>query len=240
MLCGGILGAHLFSVLLYFPHKLREDPWLVLRVWEDISSLGGLLGGLAGALLFFATRARDVDRRMQLAYLDAIAFVFPSALAIGRLGCALAHDHPGTVTNSPLAISLSSEAALDYMTGVYRRAGLVLPDLASTMGFHDLGLYELLFLSLVIVPLFIAWNRRARPAGFYLVAFAALYLPVRFGFDMLRVADARYLGLTPAQWVAAVVIVTLPFIAIRQHVLRFVIGGIVVLATGWACIGGGR
>ena len=61
MLVGGILGAHLFSVLLYFPHELRADPWLILRIWEDISSFGGLLGGLAAALLFFATRAPEVN-----------------------------------------------------------------------------------------------------------------------------------------------------------------------------------
>jgi hypothetical protein len=27
--------------------------------------------------------------------------------------------------------------------------------------------------------------------------------PVRFAFDLLRIADVRYIGLTPAQWVAA-------------------------------------
>ena len=58
MLVGGIVGAHLFSVLFYFPHKLQNDPWLVLRVWEDISSFGGIIGGIAGAMLFFVTRAR--------------------------------------------------------------------------------------------------------------------------------------------------------------------------------------
>jgi phosphatidylglycerol:prolipoprotein diacylglycerol transferase len=63
MLLGGIIGAHLFSVLLYFPQKLRDDPWLMFRVWEDISSFGGLLGGLSGALLVFATRARDLPLR---------------------------------------------------------------------------------------------------------------------------------------------------------------------------------
>jgi len=239
MLLGGILGAHLFSVLLYFPHKLRDDPWLILRIWEDISSFGGVLGGLAAALIFFAKRARDEDRRTKLAYLDAIAFVFPAALAIGRFGCALAHDHPGTVTTFPLALSLRTDAALGYLDGVYGAAGLALPPTARTMGFHDLGLYEFLFLSLVVVPLFVRWSRRRRPAGFYLVAFAALYLPVRFGFDMLRVADVRYVGLTPAQWVAALIMAALPFVAVRHRKLRFAICGAVILATGWACAGGG-
>ena len=236
---GGVLGAHLFSVVFYFPHKLRGDPWLLLRVWEDISSFGSMLGGLAGALLFFATRAREQDRRSRLAYLDAIAFVFPAALAIGRLGCALAHDHPGTVTTFPLAISVRTDAALGYIRGFYDAAGLALPPAASTMGFHDLGLYEFLFLSLVVVPLFIVWNRRSRPPGFFLVAFAALYLPVRFGFDMLRIADVRYVGLTPAQWVAALILAALPFVAVRRRMLRFALSGAVVLVAGWACAGGG-
>ena len=239
MLVGGIAGAHLFSVLLYFPDKLRGDPWLVFRVWEDISSFGGILGGITGALLFFAIRARDDERRTKLAYLDAIAFVFPTALAIGRLGCALAHDHPGSVTTFPLAISLETDAGLEYLRGVYATAGLPLPEAASMMGFHDLGLYEVLFLTLVIVPLFAFWDRRPRPAGFYLTAFAALYLPVRFCLDMLRVADARYIGLTPAQWVAALVLAALPFVVMRHRKLRFAITGVVILAAGWACKAGG-
>ena len=238
MLAGGMLGAHLFSVLLYFPHRLRDDPWLLLRVWEDISSFGGLLGGVAAALLFFATRPRVEERRAGLAYLDAVAF--PAALAMGRLGCALAHDHPGRVTTFPLAVSLRSDAALDYMRNVYGAAGLSLPSAAPSMGFHDLGLYELLFLALVVVPLFALWNRRERPAGFYLVAFAALYFPVRFALDVLRVADARYLGLTPAQWVSALVVAALPVVLVRHRRLRLVAGGAIVLATAWACSGGAR
>lgn len=239
VIVGGMLGAHLFSVLLYFPHKLRDDPWVLLRVWEDISSFGGILGGIAGAMLFFALRARD-ERRNALAYLDAVAFVFPGALAIGRLGCALAHDHPGTVTSFPLAISLETDAAREYVGGIYRSGGLEFPANAATMGFHDLGLYELLFLSLVVIPLFYLWNRQRRPTGFYLAAFAALYLPVRFALDLLRIADARYLGLTPAQWVAALVLAALPFVVVRRRPLRFAITGAVILAAGWACASGPR
>jgi phosphatidylglycerol---prolipoprotein diacylglyceryl transferase len=238
MIGGGIVGAHLFSVLLYFPNKLQQDPWLLLRVWEDISSFGALLGGIGGALLFFAIRANREEAEKKLAYLDAVAFVFPSSLAVGRIGCALAHDHPGTVTSFPLAISLKSQAALDYIGATYRTAGLALPVEAQTMGFHDLGLYEFLFLTLVVVPVFAYWNQKRRAVGFYLIAFAVLYLPVRFGFDMLRVGDARYIGLTPAQWVAALVMAMLPFAALRNRKLRFAISGAVILSTGFACWGG--
>jgi phosphatidylglycerol:prolipoprotein diacylglycerol transferase len=238
MIVGGILGAHLFSVVFYFPEKLRGDPWLLFRLWEDISSFGGMLGGIIAGLLFFSIRLPDADCRRKLAYLDAVAFVFPASLAVGRFGCVLAHDHPGVVTTFPLAVSLETEAARDYLRGVYDAAGLAFPAGADKMGFHDLGLYECLFLALVIVPAFAYWDRRRRPAGFYLVAFSALYFPVRFGLDTLRVADARYVGLTPAQWAAALIMAALPFAAVRRRKLRFAITGAVILATACACWSG--
>ena len=238
IIAGGILGAHLFSVLFYFPHKLREDPWLLLRVWEDISSVGGMLGGVAAALLFFWIASTATDWRTRLRYFDVVAFAFAPALAVGRVGCALAHDHPGRVTDFPLAISLQSSAARDLLSRVYESAGLAFPADAATLGFHDLGLYEFLFVGLVIVPAFVWWSRRSRPNGFYLVSFAALYLPVRFGLDMLRVADARYLGLTPAQWAAAIALVVLPIAAMRHRRARFAIAGAVILGTAWACWSG--
>jgi phosphatidylglycerol:prolipoprotein diacylglycerol transferase len=234
MVGGGILGAHLFSVLFYFPEKLRSDPWLLLRLWEDISSFGGVMGGIIGALLFFALRLRESSWHTRLAYLDAVAFVFPVALGIGRVGCALAHDHPGVITSFPLAVSLETEAARFLIAGYYDAAALTVPANLEQLGFHDLGLYELLLLVLLIVPLFAFWSRRQRPAGFYLVAFAALYLPVRFLLDTLRIADARYLGLTPAQWIAAVVLLLLP-LAIARRKAGFGITGALILGTALAC-----
>lgn len=239
-LFGGLLGAHLFSVLFYFPSQLRTDPWLLARIWEDISSLGGVLGGICGAFLFFAIRARGVDARTRLAYLDAIAFVFPVGLAIGRLGCALAHDHPGFVTTFPLAISLQSASAQLYVRGAYDAAGLAVPPGAAAMGFHDLGLYECLFLTLVLVPAFVYLDRRERAPGFFLVAFGALYLPIRFALDLMRVSDARYLRLTPAQWIAALILASIPLAALGKRKVRFVISGAVILGTAWACWGGPR
>ncbi len=240
VLLGGMLGAHLFSVALYFPDKLRSDPWLLFRVWEDISSFGGMLGGVAAALVYFRFRDRAQMAANRLAYIDVIAFVFPVALAIGRFGCALAHDHPGRVTSSALAFSLASAPARAFIETVYASTGRILPDDTARLGFFDLGLLECLFLSLVVIPLFRYWNRRRRPVGFYVFAFASLCLPVRFLLDTLRVADVRYSGLTPAQWVAAAIIPTLPFFVVERRSWRLVLGGALLLLTGWACSAGAR
>ena len=216
---GGFLGAHLFSVVFYFPDEVAKNPLLLLKFWEDISSFGGIIGGLIAIWLFLRLKTPDLDGRARLLYLDAIAFVFPFALMIGRIACSLAHDHPGTVTSFPLAVSLESPEAQAYIVSVYRSAGRLVelpqPILLSHLGFHDLGWYEFLYLGVVVVPLFLLVDRRPRPAGFFAAAFLLLYLPVRFGLDFLRVSDVRYFGFTPAQYVAAAAILALPMVVVK-------------------------
>ncbi|HEU4949835.1 MAG TPA: prolipoprotein diacylglyceryl transferase family protein, partial [Candidatus Deferrimicrobiaceae bacterium] len=94
----GFVVAHLYSVIAYFPREVMRDPLLLLRFWENISSFGGFIGGLAGAWLFFRAKSARIAPADRLGYLDVIAYVFPFAWVIGRLGCTAAHDHPGTVT----------------------------------------------------------------------------------------------------------------------------------------------
>ena len=221
---GGFLGAHLFSVLLYFPEKVLENPLVLFKLWEDISSFGGILGGAIGIWLFFRIRARDVEPTMRWMYLDVAAFVFPISLMIGRLACSLAHDHPGTVTRFPLAVSLESHQAREQITQAYTDANRLaaLPPAAElpNLSFHDLGWYEFLYLAIVVVPLVVLLDRRERRAperhpGIFLAAFIALYMPVRFLLDFLRVSDVRYAGLTPAQWVALALLAALPVLLRR-------------------------
>lgn len=220
---GGFLGAHIISVLLYFPHEVARDPLVLFRFWEDISSFGGMLGGVLGVWLFFRWHGRELDTVTRWAYLDVAAFVFPISLAVGRIACSLAHDHPGTITSFPLSVSLASPEAQRYITSVYRDAGrlaeLPPPPVLVHLGFHDLGWYELLYLALIVVPVVLLLNRQRRTPGVFLLTFIALYMPVRFGFDFLRVADARYFGLTPGQWMALVAIAAVPWLvrSIRRN-----------------------
>ena len=218
----GFLGAHVFSVLFYFPQEALAHPIVLLRVWEDISSFGGILGGILGAWLYFRFKAPSIDRASRWAYIDVVAYVFPVSLAIGRLACSLAHDHPGAITTFPLAVSLENDTARAYIEGVYWAAGRLadLPPAAALvrLAFHDLGWYEFLYLSLIVVPITLVVGRKPRPAGTFIALFIVSYMPVRFALDFLRLSDVRYAGLTPAQWVALLLLGALPFV--RAEVRR--------------------
>jgi len=219
VLCGFVV-AHLYSVLAYFPREAMEDPLLLLKFWENISSFGGFAGGLLGLWFFFRFKAREVDETTRLRYLDVIAYVFPFAWAIGRIACTVAHDHPGTVTSFPLAISLKSPEAQAYIAFFYREAGrladLPPPALLARMAFHDLGWYEFLYMSSLMVPAFLALDRKSRPPGFFPIAFLILYVPARFFLDFLRIGDARYLGLTPGQYAGIAVFLAAIFFTVRN------------------------
>jgi phosphatidylglycerol---prolipoprotein diacylglyceryl transferase len=242
LICG-FLGAHLFSLFFYFPSRVVSDPWVLLRVWDPLSSFGGVLGGLIGVLLFLRLKGRELDATTRWAYLDVLAFVFPISLAIGRLGCTVAHDHPGVITRFPLAVSLQTTEAQAYITGYYAIAGRIAelppgPELAR-FGFHDLGWYEFLYLAILVVPVTLALGRRQRTPGTFLVSFIALYMPARFALDFLRVGDARYLGLTPAQWTAIAIAAALPVLwrglRARQTLLRSVAVIAVPMGLAAAC-----
>jgi phosphatidylglycerol:prolipoprotein diacylglycerol transferase len=178
----GLISAHVFDVLAYRPHVLREDPLELLRVWGELSSTGGMLGGLAG--LWLVARRKGLGTGEIARFFDVVMFALPFTLAVGRFGCALQHDHLGIASTSAFAVSF--------------------PDGAPWYGPRfDLGLLETL-LCLAIGGAFV-WLDRARPQqlrapGFFAALFFALYGPGRFALDALRVGEARYAGLTPAQW----------------------------------------
>ena len=219
MVLSGFVVAHLYSVLAYFPREAMEDPLLLLKIWENISSFGGFAGGILGLWLFFRFKARDVDAAARLRYLDVIAYVFPFAWAIGRMACTVAHDHPGTVTTFPLGISLKSPGAQAYIASFYLEAGrlaeLPPPAELAKMAFHDLGWYEFLYMSCLMVPAFLVLDRKPRPPAFFLIAFPLLYVPARFFLDFLRIGDARYFGLTPGQYAGIAVSLAAVFLMVR-------------------------
>lgn len=181
----GFVIAHLFDAIFYHPEVVLERPMFLLEIWNGLSSFGGFLGAIVGALIWYHRYRASI-----LIAADPIAFSFPFGWLFGRIGCFVTHDHPGRVTQFFLGVE-------DYQVGwpPYQVR-------------HDLGLYEV-FWCLAMIPLFLVLARKKRPRGFYLGILPMLYAPVRFGLDFLRatdveMADARYFGLTPGHYSAIV------------------------------------
>lgn len=90
---------------------------------------------------------------------------------------------------------------------------------------YDLGVLELAVTIVVALACVALWRKR-RVAGTYVVLVCATYAPLRFGLDFLRIrsTDARYAGLTPAQWLC---IVLFAFsLGLLRHVVRLQRSGI--------------
>ncbi len=174
---GAFFGARLFHVVLYEPSYYLAHPWEAIDPRRPgYAMFGGLIGAAA---VFFWKIFRDVHHQKNwIAYADTLVWGVPWGCGIGRIGCFLIHDHPGTLTHFVLGVR--------YPDGSVR---------------HDLGLY-LSFVGFLTGGLFLFWNRHERRSGFWLGSFMIMEGIARFVLDFLRVADVRYFGLTPTQYFA--------------------------------------
>ncbi len=167
----GVVAARLAYVAFYNPAPYLAFPLRVFELWDGgMASMGAVVGALVAALWFLRSRTVDV-----VAYMDTIAYGTPLAYGIGRIGCFLIHDHPGTLTHFLLGVK--------YPDGVR----------------HDLGLYEM-FNGFGLFLLFLVLRRCKVKPPTYAITFLIWYGAVRFLFDFLRAADPRYGGLTLAQY----------------------------------------
>jgi phosphatidylglycerol:prolipoprotein diacylglycerol transferase len=175
----GVIGARVFFALFYDASAIIENPISILAIWDGgMSIFGGLFGGLTGAVFSLRRSHANVWQ-----YAEVMVFGLPFGLWIGRIGCFLIHDHPGTATDFVLGV--------EYPDGITR---------------HDHGLY-LSINGFLMAAAFLLLARKKRPAGFYLSLFGAWYGIVRFGLDFYRIADIRLWALTPGQYFAIIIFI---------------------------------
>ena len=167
----GFTFSHVVTVVIYHPDLLLKSPLSLFMVWGGMSSFGGFFGGMAGIYIYL--RRKKVPL---LPYLEAIMFGFVPVWVLGRLGCTITFDHPGTPTSFFLGMADS--------TGVVR---------------HNLGFYEMLWTIIITAALYSLRNYRPF-SGFHAVLVFFLYSPVRFYLDTLRISDPLYWGMTPGQY----------------------------------------
>jgi phosphatidylglycerol:prolipoprotein diacylglycerol transferase len=200
LIAAAAVCAHLFDVAVSQRADAAIDPSLWYRIDHGVALFGALIG------LAFVTLVWSSASNRELAKLaDAVALGWVVALVIGRVGCALVHDHPGVPTSLPIGIDFPSNYVSWY--------GFETSE--STIRLHDVGFEELLF----AIPLAIgAWKLapRLRP-GMTAAIVAAAYAVVRFGLDFLRLSrdEPMPLGLTVAQ-LGCIVMAALAAIALVQ------------------------
>lgn len=187
IMVGGFVIGHMLDAVFYHWEELVERPMLILELHNGLSSFGGFVGAAMGAATWVYTRQKSF-----LAFADPIAFSFPFGWTVGRLGCFVAHDHPGRVSEFFLAVD-------DYVV-----RGVPGP----RMPRHDLGLYEAMWSAMIALVFFVV-SRKQRKRGVYLALLPMMYAPIRFILDFLRAtdvegADPRYFGLTPGHYGAIV------------------------------------
>lgn len=172
MMLAGIIGGRLGYVFFYDFGNFLQNPFSFFSIWDGgLSVYGGFFLSVAVGIWYLRKRNVDVMR-----YADVAIFGLPFGLWIGRIGCFLIHDHPGTATDFVLGVQ--------YPDGVIR---------------HDHGLY-LSLNGLLLALLFLWISRKERPVGTYIAVFCVWYGIVRFFLDFYRAIDVRYGGLTPAQY----------------------------------------
>ncbi len=204
ILVWGFVACHIIDVLFYEPKKLLTDPLILLKVWEGISSYGGIIG----AVIAFFILTRKFDKMNRLRWLDMLNHGVVPGYFFGRVGCAIVHDHIGIATSSPFAVNFDKPRTFQ---------GVLIEG-----PHHDLGLYEVpvLLIIWILILLIARWQRR--PDGLATGLIAILYSVPRFFFEFLRleVSDPRYLGLTPAQYFSIAVFLAGAWVLVRIFVLK--------------------
>ncbi len=180
MIVGGFVGARLVHVFIYEPQFYFSHPWEFFAVWHGgWSSFGGVAGAIA-SFFFYNKKHAVAPMQERIADLMSVSAVF--GWVVGRLGCVMIHDHLGRPCNCFFDIETPQGPRL------------------------DMALTEI-FLLLPLVVLFLILQKRRVKDGTYTALLFLYYGITRFLLDFLRLGDHRYLGLTPAQFFAILIMI---------------------------------
>ncbi len=185
MIVSGIIFSRLFVVFFYNPHFYFSHPFEIIKIWHGgLSSFGGLFG--AALVFFWYIKRQKILQKQWIKIADTLSFSALFGWIVGRIGCLFIHDHIGRPCDCFLAVKFSDGPRL------------------------EMALLEILAL-LPLAILFFISRKKQKPEGYFTSLLFIYYGIVRFILDFFRAtdiigADARYLGLTPGQYSALLLV----------------------------------
>jgi len=189
----------LFHVFFYEPTFFIAHPAEIIAVWHGgLSSFGGLVGAMLAFVI--ALKRKKIKKEFLSVYGNIISYSALFGWMIGRIGCLMIHDHLGKESTSFLAFNSPSGQRL------------------------DMAFLEILYL-IPLAIVFLILKRKKREDLFAALLFV-YYGILRFILDFWRAdasfatGDVRYLGLTPAQYFAMVLVVFGVFLYRKTRVFK--------------------
>jgi len=164
----GLVGADIAKLAIDFHSMFATHPFVMFTTSRGIRSLGGLVGGLLGVILYCSIKRVPFLETFRI--LDVMAYALPFAFLIGRLGCALVHDHRGLASASWIAVKFPGGSR------------------------YDLGLIEFLFL-IPMSAAFLWLDRTPRATGFFLGLYGIVYGLFRMWLNTLQTEPVPPYGL---------------------------------------------
>ncbi|PIR74855.1 MAG: hypothetical protein COU35_00060 [Candidatus Magasanikbacteria bacterium CG10_big_fil_rev_8_21_14_0_10_47_10] len=190
LVVAGFLGARVFHIVLYEPAFYASNPLEIIKIWHGgLSSFGGFAGALVGLWIFKKRKGFAWLKKISfIEFVDQAAQMLLLGWMIGRIGCVMIHDHPGIACDCVFALNNPNGPRL------------------------DMALLEIIGL-LPLATFFVVKRNKKFSPGMKTSILLVYYGVLRFGLDFLRARDvsapdARYFGLTPAQYFSIVMAVS--------------------------------
>jgi phosphatidylglycerol---prolipoprotein diacylglyceryl transferase len=163
----GFIGARLTHVIDNWSYY-SQDPVQILAIQKGgLGWYGALIGGIVGVAISARLNKFSLAR-----FADATAPGIILGLSIGRIGCTLNGDSPGTPTTLPWGF-------------VYTNPDSFSPLWVPT---HPAAVYEILWNMVVLVVLWRLWKRLSPDGSLFLVSLV-LYAVGRFVISWFRAED---------------------------------------------------
>ena len=186
---GGILGAKVYYLLLYWPDTVA-DPWGAIASRAGLVWYGGFLA--AAGLIWWRLR------RLKLPVLrlgDAIAPALALGYAVGRVGCFLVGDDYGRPTDAAWGVKFPQGAPPSTVANL-RGFGVAFPEGTPdslVLAVHPTQLYEV---AMTLVIFAVLWRLRTRIAtpGVLWFLYLAMAGVERFVVEIFRAKDDRFFG----------------------------------------------